>query len=190
MKDVTVLIAFITSLASVFISIISFISVRNTNKSNQKTSLELETLKFELDHKKNKNSFAFDLIKKEIISLDKLISGIQEMKDRLNLIINCIENSLASTIAMDQINKSIQNLIEIYDLESPNLNDNALKFSHRAKNISMTSGYTINDMLKDSRYVMLDSAEKNKLNLIKDTLTEAQMFIRDAKYEIIVKNSI
>ncbi|MFT3824028.1 MAG: hypothetical protein QM731_08910 [Chitinophagaceae bacterium] len=186
--NITVLIALISSLASIVIAVVSLVSTINTNKNNKKTVMELEVLKFELERKRNINSFVAKETEKEINALDKFISGIQQMKDQLNRIINSIEKSYSAKVASTEISNSIHHILEIYQMESHHFKDEPLRIAHYVKNKAIQVDALLNPMLSDVTFVSLKQEEKNLIQHINEELTDNQTLLRDLKYQLILKH--
>lgn len=186
-----VIAAIVTSIASCIASIVSLFSAKNAVKSagliNGKLQKELELLKFDLDKKRSEEKFKFQLTEKQITALDKVISGIQDMKDVLNLAINCDENSYSSKAFETHIAAAAQKVIESYKEESTNLDDPIMRVAHDLKHAVMSLEYSGDKYTKSGKFVSLDDEQKERFISLRDKLSDKQQILRDARYRLISK---
>ncbi|MBN9299212.1 MAG: hypothetical protein J0I41_19580 [Filimonas sp.] len=185
--ETPVIIAIITAAGSAVVAVISLISARNASKMNGKTSLQLETLKFELEQKRTVNAYKFALTEKQIISVDKFISRIQELKDVLHHAIVTGIDMHSSKIFIGHVKACSDDIAAIYSKESTNLNKQLVRCTHDVKGLVFELNMYVEKVVQ-GKYVNLDDQQKEYFLSARSKLTELQQLLRDERYKLDENN--
>lgn len=188
--NIQIWIALIFSFSSILIAIISLYKAKSNTKISEKSAIELEILKFELETKRRSNEMILSKINKMLESIEKHIVAIQEFKDVMLLIEYSSRDSLSSKIAKSYITTSRVNLLKCFEKYSSNLEEDCLESAHKAKNLAIRIENKILEFIQDSHYINFNIDQKTELLNLKNNLSDFQSILRDDKFKIYLNLSL
>lgn len=184
--ETSILIALITSFASIIVAVISLISNRINSKSLVDTNKALEELKFGFERKKARFKLVDSALESQYLQLAAQISNIQGFKDHLLFIENSTKNSLDTETALAGIKEKKEAMFECYEKQSGDLDKIGLKTAHAAKNLTLSVESELINILEGKEYVNLNADQKKFIGVSRDKFSEFQNVLRDLRMNILV----
>ncbi|MEI7664100.1 MAG: hypothetical protein WCK34_17975 [Bacteroidota bacterium] len=187
--ETTIIIAVITSTASIIMAIISLINNRLNRKNAIITNQALESLKYDIERKRIRFDILDENFKNNFQELGHHISHIQIFKDYLIFIENSTEESLDSETALAGIKKRKDEMFDCFEKMSLNLDKEGLEIAHSAKNLTFQAELKIIQFSKGKQFIQLNDLEKDYINNVKNKLNEYQILLRDLRLNILANIS-
>jgi hypothetical protein len=182
-----VMLAIITSVASLLVALTSLISSIIANRQSARSTEIIELLKFRLDDKKSTRAMSDEYLRQGIESLGTLIQVIQRMKDIVQLTLNAVGTSLDSESALENISKARQQLFKSFEEQLPYLRESEVRGAHQAKNTALTIEMRLCDDLEGTFFTSeLSEEQRQSLLELRNDLTDAQHLLRDSRATLIL----
>lgn len=184
--ETSILIALITSFASIIVAVISLISNKINSKSLIETNKALEELKFGFERKKSRFQLVDKALENQYSQLAAQISHIQSFKDHLLFIESSVKDSLDTETALTGIKEKMEAMFECYEKASGDLDKVGLQTAHSAKNQTLGIETKLKAFFKGKEYVQLNAEEKEYISASRNKLSEYQNILRDLRMNILV----
>lgn len=194
--DIKFKIALITSLVSIIVALISFISSyinsRKVVDANREMELlkfkmeeKMELLKFKMEEKKELRKIFNESLRERYIAIGDHIKQIQSFKDSLVLLDNTIINAYDSDTALNLIEKCRIDLFECFIKGVEYLDTNSHSAAHKAKNECLSIQNMVITILDNKEFVNLSISEKDHIRIYREKLTEYQDILRDNRVKLL-----
>lgn len=186
----TILVALITSVASLIIAIYSSVNSSRSEKNIEKLkhNLELERKAIETRQKLNSDFYK---------ALSASIKSVQEVKDVIQIIMNSCNTAHHSEIALHNYSEASKKIVSCYEeqLTSLLINDSHIEkdLLHRAKSLTLDLGTYLISALERKTYtsdLTADDREhlRNERQQLSDIQTKLERSIQDQLMNILLEN--
>lgn len=168
-----------TILTSIVALLSLAVAVFNGRKANQQAK-EIESLKFDLQRKGEKAQKYHAEMAKAYDAIGEMISAIQVLKDKLQMILSAFDTSLDAKGALDAVRGAREDLFTCYEKNLPFFLEEEKLVSHAAKNMAHTVEQILTMALQDYEWAScLSDAHAKKVIQHRKLLSDKQDRLRD-----------
>lgn len=169
-------VALIASFSSLVVAIVSVIASIVTGRQNQKSTLLLEQLKYELE----KERVSDDRIKGKIKITHQALQEIQRAKDVLALILASENSGMDADIAISYIKESRQRIFDYYEKFHTEVDDIERTICHQVKSHLIAIEQDVIRALENKQHASeISKYDRRKMREMRLQLSEYQQSLRD-----------
>lgn len=176
------IVALLASGTSLVVAIVGLVAAVITNRQAARSEMSIESLKFEISHKKAKEAMRNAEIEQALEALHLAIQSIQHLKDEVQLILSAVDSSLDTATAIDRVDKARQALFICHEQQMTRLNKDEEDAFHKAKNLSLTVEQLLREGLSGQENASaLAEDRRERLTNLRNEFTELQNVLRDSR---------